>query len=469
MTNIQYQIASNEEFSGATIFVPGEEPLTVGSSHPDYAAIVGLLLAGIETDEQQAKLLQLVAPAEEVSKVLTKLSERFAYRSGSIFFDGDMLDNALANHLVSIIEKGDQGEDDYAHFVKFAEKLYTNPSKDSIEHLFAFIRNHGITITEDGDFLVYKGVNVDGTSIHSGYGIVDGVEFQNARLQNNVGSVVEIPRSMVDTDRGVACSVGLHVGSHAYASGFARKLLHVKVNPRDVVSVPSDHQDAKIRVSRYTVLEENQNKVETPSVLLGVVTPPVAAPAETEAEDQDEAIAQVLTAENEGAESVVPLGKVEQDENADPKLEELTSEEAAAGIAEVLSGLITTVTGEEVKIGPDNIEVDAEGNVYVFVDVDGIDISSESSDSFVGPLITTLTDLFKEVKVLDLTGSDEDDDDAELSDDEIYFNRKVEEFKLRIPELVKAGTPLKRHRNKAVTAKGRLAFDEAVKQLGLSY
>lgn len=343
MTAIQYQILNNEEFSGATIYVPGEEPQTIASSHPSYEKIVQLLISGSEDVEA---IQALAAPAQAVSKVFKRLSDRFGYRSGSLLFDGEPLAGALADHIIKIIEN-DGTETDYSNFVKFAEKLYTNPSKDSIEHLFAFISKHGISITDDGDFIAFKGVRHDGKSSHAGYGIVDGVEFEHANLQNDVGSIIEVPRSKVDPDRNVACSVGLHVGSFAYASSFAPRLLRAKVNPRDVVSVPSDHQDAKIRVSRYEVVEESAEDYKAPSyTVINIIAPVV------------------------------------------------------------------------------------EGNV---------------------------------------PETPADDDDTELSDDEVYFNRKVEEFVGRIPELTRAGIPLKRYRNKNITAKGRLAFDEAVKQLGLSY
>jgi hypothetical protein len=71
-----------------------------------------------------------------------------------------------------------------------------------------------------------------------------------------------MPRSLVDPDRDTACSVGLHVGNFSYASGFAQKLLTVAVNPRDVVAVPSDSGDQKIRTHRFTVLGENLDKTQ---------------------------------------------------------------------------------------------------------------------------------------------------------------------------------------------------------------
>ena len=63
-----------------------------------------------------------------------------------------------------------------------------------------------------------------------------------------------MPRGDVEHDPGVGCHVGLHAGTWDYASSFAQgAVLTVEINPRDVVSVPTDCQDQKMRVCRYTV------------------------------------------------------------------------------------------------------------------------------------------------------------------------------------------------------------------------
>ena len=206
----------------------------------------------------------MARPIKGVTTTLTRLTERVTYKDGVIYFDGDELDNALAAHIIKIIESGAEAKD-YQSFALFLENLAQNPSKKSRKHLYSFIETHGMTISDDGHLIAYKGVQKDGTSIHAGYGIVDGVEYENAYLPNAVGSVVEIPRSQVDDDRNAACSTGLHAGTFRYAQDFAQGLLlTVKVNPRDVVSVPADHSNAKIRTARYSVLEVNEGaKIDT--------------------------------------------------------------------------------------------------------------------------------------------------------------------------------------------------------------
>ena len=98
-------------------------------------------------------------------------------------------------------------------------------------------------------------------TVSSGTASVNGVE-QTGTIRNNIGDVVTMPRNAVEDDPKVACHVGLHVGSFSYANGFGRHLLTVKVDPADVVSVPEDHGNQKMRVCAYTVVEVNEGRAE---------------------------------------------------------------------------------------------------------------------------------------------------------------------------------------------------------------
>lgn len=283
-----FTITKDEEFEGASVILADGTVLPVSSDHPRYDKIVASLIAG----ESEDSIVKLVNPAQAAYGKLTRLSERVTRKGNTLFFDGDVIGNALSKHILRImdeaVEVGDESaeENSWKAYVNFLEKLQTNPSKKSKKHLFTFMEAHGITVHPDGDILLYKGVNEDFTSKSHGYGIVDGVIYERAALPNNVGSVVEIPRSMVDDNRDVACSTGLHAGTYSYANsfaGFGGKLVMVKINPRDVVSVPSDSSDQKVRVARYEVFEENTDRAEYTTTVWAV------APSDDfEDEDWDE-------------------------------------------------------------------------------------------------------------------------------------------------------------------------------------
>jgi len=132
---------------------------------------------------------------------------------------------------------------------KFLENLHENPSMASLDCLYDFLeRNQGHPITEDGHFLAYKAVRPDFKDKFSG------------TIDNSVGSHPKIPRNQVDNDRSKGCSKGIHVGNLKYVRSFGvhgDKFLLVKVNPRDVVSVPLECECQKMRVCEYHVLSEH--------------------------------------------------------------------------------------------------------------------------------------------------------------------------------------------------------------------
>lgn len=132
--------------------------------------------------------------------------------------------------------------------IKFAINLSKNPSQRSIEQLFSFLKVNDMPITEDGCFIAYKAIRADFKDIHSG------------TFDNSVGTVVSMPREKVNDDPNVTCSTGLHVANYHYACNvFARhtsqdKLVYCSVNPEDVVSIPVDYNNAKMRVCKYKVV-----------------------------------------------------------------------------------------------------------------------------------------------------------------------------------------------------------------------
>lgn len=248
-----YLSSSDHNGQRTAIVFDNAESVSITESHPNYRLIRSALIRHDVTEDEVKRLLSETsdeAVLPNLSKVV-QLSERISLRGESLYFDGDLVDKAITRHIVARYR---EGNDDWTSLVRFMENLAENPSEKSRRHLYHFLTDRNFQITEDGCFIAYKGVRSDGTSSHSGPGIVNGVEM-NGHLPNQPGSVLEIARSYVDDDRSVACSRGLHVGTYAYARSFESRLLTVKVNPRDVVSVPSDCRDQKVRVCRYEVLE----------------------------------------------------------------------------------------------------------------------------------------------------------------------------------------------------------------------
>lgn len=259
---LMYKIfSSDNEGSGATVIFSDGTIQQVSQDNANFGRVVALL-TGTPVDEiDETALLELLIPALGVGKNLTRLSERVSFDGANILFDGDVVSDAIAEHILRIVSEGGNA-DSYKALVAFMEKLYTNPSESSRNSLYDFIVRHNITIDPDGDFYAYKGVKTDLGSVWEGFGIVDGVSM-NGSLPNKPGSILEIPRSKVNADNAIGCGTGLHAGTYAYAEGWARGvLLLVKINPRDVVSVPSCSAYQKLRTCRYKVVSQTTQQTK---------------------------------------------------------------------------------------------------------------------------------------------------------------------------------------------------------------
>lgn len=227
-------------------------------THPNFARIVAGLATG---DESVVELFDVQKTAQ---KRFERLSERVTVANGKVYLDGEEVDNALTQQVVNFINGG---VEDFKPLINFFEKVETNQNAHSREQLYTWLRDRNITLTEDGNFIAYKGVRVTNGeffSISTGKAISNGVEY-NGAIPNPLGAVVEMPRSEVQHNPAVGCHTGLHAGTWSYAKDFARgAVLTVEINPRDVVSVPTDCDAAKLRVCRYVVKDVTEVELDTP-------------------------------------------------------------------------------------------------------------------------------------------------------------------------------------------------------------
>ena len=186
----------------------------------------------------------------------------------TLFWKGEVLHSSLSRRMLSMLREGFSIEP----LVLFMENLQENPSKRSVDELYGFLEKNDLPITPDGHFLAYKKVRGNFMDVHSNtvlnapaYLLTDEQRASMPLNQPNGvvtelvngATVVHMPRNRVDDEAQRVCSTGLHFCSRSYLSSFGgEKTLIVKVNPRDVVSVPVDHDQAKARASRYEIVAE---------------------------------------------------------------------------------------------------------------------------------------------------------------------------------------------------------------------
>jgi hypothetical protein len=189
----------------------------------------------------------------------------FEVKGEDVYLEGEKLPSVLAKKVRDLVNQ----DLPVALFKKFWKNLRENPSQTSVNELYDFLSYKELPLTEDGCFLAYKGLldNFWSISGNKDTKVLKGQVDDQGRIYNGIGEEIEVLRRDVDDNRAHHCSNGLHVGSHDYATGFARgKMVIVKVNPKDVVSVPSDYNCQKCRVSAYTVVSEYVSEITASAV-----------------------------------------------------------------------------------------------------------------------------------------------------------------------------------------------------------
>jgi hypothetical protein len=220
--------------SNVTVVIDGK-PHTIAKSHVTYTKIVDAIKAG---DWNTVK--NVIDP---VKVVLNYGRGNVSIRGDRLFWKGEPFAGVMATRMIAMLEDGFSIEP----LVLFMERLMKNPSKRSVDELYGFLEKNNLPITPDGYFLAYKKVRNDFLDIHSG------------TMDNTPGRVVEMERNRVDDDKDRTCSTGLHFCGLSYldhfGSGDSRTVI-VKIDPSDVVSIPSDYNGAKGRACRYEVIGE---------------------------------------------------------------------------------------------------------------------------------------------------------------------------------------------------------------------
>ena len=240
--------------STAIVFFFDNKPVKVEKTAPEYTRILSAfdLPSGQQEEVINAILNERVGEYEK---------DGFTISPESVSYDGETLPDILADKVRAIAAEGLPVK----LFANFWENLNNNPSASSVRELYDFLAYKELPITEDGFFIAYKGVSSNGLSIcgNTKTKVLQGIVDNSGKIQNNVGDTIEVKRWDVDDNRDNGCSFGLHVGSMDYATTWGEQTLVVKVNPADVVSVPTDCGCQKCRVSKYEVIDSYENEIKS--------------------------------------------------------------------------------------------------------------------------------------------------------------------------------------------------------------
>jgi len=259
---MNFTIGSDDTF---TFHMDGKTR-SVRTDHPSYKKILEAL-----QENDWDTILKLSDPAKAVEMAS---NGEFRVVDGQVFtndFDGNEFEVPLG--LNEEILKYLKLNLDYKRLILFARRLMGNPSYRAITMLFEWIQKAGLTITEEGKFIAYRGVMVVTDKDRSRPSFPDKlktatyIDWHSRSFDNSLGQIVSMPRNKVDENPSHSCSPGLHAATYDYAHRFSNGnggvVTFVEICPSDVVAVP-DGEPYKMRVCKYTVIGLSEAPMDSP-------------------------------------------------------------------------------------------------------------------------------------------------------------------------------------------------------------
>jgi len=220
------------------VVVIDNKPYTITESNLCYTALKEAIRKG-----QWDLVPDLACPKKAIEKYV---KDHFECIDGVLYENGVQVSSAISERMYSMYSDGFSIQP----LLNFYKNIKDNPSKESAAELYGFLEKNSLPITEDGCFIAYKRVRADYSDCYTG------------RMDNSIGKVVSMDRTGVSQNRNDTCSSGLHFCSYSYLEHFGGgRIVTVKVNPVDVVSIPVDYDNAKGRCCKYEVIGELDNNI----------------------------------------------------------------------------------------------------------------------------------------------------------------------------------------------------------------
>lgn len=262
-------------------YVLGSDSITVylkGKPYPinKQAHTYPMVLAAIKSGDVKA-LEQAINIRQGIADNLSKTNKNVRIDGSRIFYDDREVTGLVASRVFETIRLGL----DTAPITNFLANLMQNPSKRAVDEAMGFTEACDLPLTEDGFILAYKRVKANYYDVHSRTVLNKPAELMTAEdravmakpqgkksevkveVINGV-TTVSMPRNLVNDDKDQTCSEGLHFCSFDYLKSFSgERIVILKINPADIVSIPSDYNNSKGRTCKYQVVGEVDLGVDT--------------------------------------------------------------------------------------------------------------------------------------------------------------------------------------------------------------
>lgn len=298
---------------GVSMYLDGKT-LSAEKTHPKYDAILDAIRGG-NWDEIPA--LINIATAVETYAAGSAI-EVDAY-AGVVRYNGMELRNYTVDHILKMMQEGF----DIKPMANYLENLMLNPSKRAVEELHKFNEYGKMPVTPDGCFIAYKIISgwydtYSRTVFNKPYALFEPSDYDLVPYTTKQGVTVSIedglttvsmPRNFVDDKAENTCSQGLHFCSQEYLRSFSGdKIVVLKINPADVVSIPVDYNNTKGRCWKYQVLDVLSPEDFEKAMGTNIFTESVYV---TSSEDDFDPEAWVEVEEDSGAGTITPSSEAE--------------------------------------------------------------------------------------------------------------------------------------------------------------
>lgn len=210
---------------------------TIHRTHPFFADVVKHIRNNeLDSNGPLGKILDKAGQLKKSSNGV------FDMIGDCIFYNGSIITTELSNKIFEYTEANIP----YDNLILFHESLSNNPSEHVRNELWKFLDRAGHPLTEDGCFIAYRKCREDYFDGHSG------------TFRNMIGDICVMDRKDCDDNPENTCSRGLHAASYNYAKSFLSggHLMAVKIDPKDVVSIPKEYKTEKLRCCKFEVVDE---------------------------------------------------------------------------------------------------------------------------------------------------------------------------------------------------------------------
>lgn len=221
---------------------------TITDDNENFNTIIDLL----ENEQNYEEAISLIDIAGKIQNFFHSVDSNdklLTINNYEISYNGHPLNNSLTKRILKMINENRSANP----LINFLKNLLDNPSNRAINETYRFLEANNLPITTDGYLLAYKRVTPEFK------------DYYTKTISNKIGEIVIMKRNQVDDNKDQTCSNGLHFCSLNYLQdsgyGGSGPIVILKINPADIVSIPTDYNNSKGRCCKYEVVGIHKESV----------------------------------------------------------------------------------------------------------------------------------------------------------------------------------------------------------------